>query len=191
MRIIVANKYLYPRGGDCIYTLRLMELLTSKGHEVIPFSMHHPQNIKTPYDRYFVPYIDFREELAKKGIKNALTVFKRAIVNSHAVEMLDKLIRITKPDLVHLNNIHHQLTPAIIESPASHNIPIVWTLHDYTLNCPDSTFLRNGNNCCKCAKGNYLHAVVHRCKKKSFGASLIAAIECGLHTPSKISRTCR
>ena len=63
MKIILANKYLYPRGGDCVYTLRLMELLKQAGHEVAPFSMHHPENIATDYDRYFVSHIDFRQEL--------------------------------------------------------------------------------------------------------------------------------
>ena len=49
MKILLANKYLYPRGGDCIYTMRLMDLLTANGHRVAPFAMHHPENIESAY----------------------------------------------------------------------------------------------------------------------------------------------
>ncbi len=188
MKIILANKYLYPRGGDCIYTLRLMDLLTRNGHQVYPFSMHHPQNITTKYSRYFVPYINFRDELKNYSVKNAINVLSRAIVNKQAARLLDELIRDVKPDIVHLNNIHHQLTPEIIKAPAKYGIPIVWTLHDYILNCPDHEFLRDGKTCNKCASGNNIHAVIHRCKKGSLGASVIAAIESTYYNPRQLAQ---
>ncbi|MCP4582569.1 MAG: glycosyltransferase family 4 protein [candidate division Zixibacteria bacterium] len=188
LKIVIANKYLYPRGGDCLYTLRLMELLEKAGHTVIPFSMHHPENIKTDYDRYFVKHIDFREELKRFGIKNSIEVASRAIVNSEAAFLMSKLIDECQPDLVHLNNIHHQLTPEIIKAPARYNIPIVWTHHDYTLFCPDHVFLRDGKVCKKCINGQNIHAVINRCKKGSLGASLIAALECWYHNPRKLAR---
>jgi len=188
VRILVANKYLYPRGGDCIYTLRLMKLLAKSGHTVIPFSMQHPENIKTEYDRYFVPHIDFREELKRFGVGNIVRVISRSIVNTQALRLFEDLIRKTKPDVVHLNNIHHQLTPAIATVPSKYGIPVVWTLHDYTFYCPDSTFLRRGEICTKCARGNYAQAVIHRCKKGSLGASLLAALECTLFKPRRLSK---
>ncbi|RKX20988.1 MAG: hypothetical protein DRP26_00600 [Candidatus Zixiibacteriota bacterium] len=189
MKILIANKYLYPRGGDCLYTLRLMKLLTDAGHTVIPFSMHHPQNIKTDYDRYFVPYIDFREELKRFDIKSAIKVVSRSIYNAKAVELMQQVIEDHHPDIIHLNNIHHQLTPAILKWPAKYNIPVVWTLHDYILSCPDNTFLRNGKICDKCAHGNNLYAIVHRCKKGSLGASLIAVVECSFYYPKRLAKT--
>jgi len=188
LTVIVANKFLYPRGGDCLYTLRLMELLSQKGHDVIPFGMHHPQNIKTKYGEYFVPYIDFREELKSFRPQNALKVISRAIVNTRAAELMEQLIEDVRPDVIHLNNIHHQLTPAILSAPQKYRIPVVWTLHDYILNCPDNTFLRQGKICTKCADGNNIHAVIHRCKKGSLGASLIAALESTYFCPRKLAQ---
>jgi len=187
LTVIIANKFLYPRGGDCLYTLRLMDLLSKAGHTVIPFSMHHPQNYKTAYDDYFVPHIDFRDELKHAGIKNALKVLSRAIANFKAANLMQKLIEKYHPDIIHLNNIHHQLTPAILSAPAKYNIPVVWTLHDNILNCPDNTFLRNGKICTKCADGNNIHAIVHRCKKGSLGASVIAALESTIYNPRKLA----
>ena len=34
MKILLANKFYYRRGGDCIYTLNLEQLLKAHGHEV-------------------------------------------------------------------------------------------------------------------------------------------------------------
>ncbi|MEE9552859.1 MAG: glycosyltransferase family 4 protein [candidate division Zixibacteria bacterium] len=187
MRILIANKYLYPRGGDCLYTLRLMDLLRDAGHEVIPFSMSHPENVKTGFEKYFVPYIDFREELGKFGFNSAVKVTSRSIINKQAAALMERIIIDHKPDIVHLNNIHHQLTPSILEPAVKQNIPIVWTLHDYILTCPNHNHLRSGSICTKCAGGNNAHALIHRCKKRSFGASLLAALESTYYSPEKLS----
>lgn len=48
MKVIVSNKFYYPRGGDCVCTINLEELLKQKGHEVAVFSMQHPEIWKLP-----------------------------------------------------------------------------------------------------------------------------------------------
>jgi len=188
MRIAIANKYYYPRGGDCQYTLRLKQLLENNGHEVAPFSMHHPDNIFSEYERYFVEHIDFREELRKMNPAAVVRVLTRSVINRNAVKLFSRLIDDFKPDIVHLQNIHHQLTPAIIGPAVQNSIPVVWTLHDYNLLCPDHTFLHNDRICLKCSTGKYYYAVANRCKKGSLGASLLAALECAVYNPWKLSK---
>ncbi|MDR2407040.1 MAG: glycosyl transferase family 1, partial [Bacteroidales bacterium] len=39
MKILLANKFYYPRGGDCVYVLSLEQLLKQHGHEVAIFAM--------------------------------------------------------------------------------------------------------------------------------------------------------
>ena len=39
MKILLANKFYYPRGGDCTYLLNIEELLESHGHETAVFAM--------------------------------------------------------------------------------------------------------------------------------------------------------
>ena len=34
MRLLLANKFYYRRGGDCIYTMNVEKMLKEKGHEV-------------------------------------------------------------------------------------------------------------------------------------------------------------
>ena len=47
MKILLANKFYYRRGGDCIYMLNLEQLLKTHGHDVAVFAMDYPENIET------------------------------------------------------------------------------------------------------------------------------------------------
>ena len=44
MNILLANKFYYRRGGDCIYTMNLEKMLKEKGHEVAVYAMKYHQN---------------------------------------------------------------------------------------------------------------------------------------------------
>ena len=39
MKILLVNKFLYPRGGDCIHTLSLGQMLRKMGHTVRFYAM--------------------------------------------------------------------------------------------------------------------------------------------------------
>ena len=67
MKILMANKFHYNRGGAETYVFNLTKLLEREGHEVIPFSMHDKRNLSTPYSKYFVSNIDFVDSLGKSG----------------------------------------------------------------------------------------------------------------------------
>ena len=53
MRVLLCNKFYYRRGGDCIYMLNLEQMLKEKGHEVAVFAMDFPENLDTPWKKYF------------------------------------------------------------------------------------------------------------------------------------------
>ena len=44
MKILMVNKFLYPRGGCETYMLNLAEELKAKGHEVEYFGMYDEKN---------------------------------------------------------------------------------------------------------------------------------------------------
>jgi len=177
MKVLLINTFLYHRGGDCTYTFALGDMLKSNGHEVYYWGMNHPKNYQYEYSNFFVDHIDYNEINSKKTIQNSIKVIKRCIYSFHAKEKLRHLIQKVKPDIAHLQGILEYLTPSIIDELKKNDIPIIWTLHDYRLLCPDWHFLRHGMICEQCKRGKYYYCVLHKCKKKSFGASLIAAIE--------------
>ena len=60
MRIIIANKFYYNRGGDCVASLALEKLLKEKGHDVAFFSMQHPLNFPSEWTSFFPSNVDFQ-----------------------------------------------------------------------------------------------------------------------------------
>ena len=53
MKIILANKFYYNRGGDCNYVINLEQLLTTHGHEVAIFTMNYSENFHSRWKKYF------------------------------------------------------------------------------------------------------------------------------------------
>lgn len=162
MKILLANKFYYRRGGDCIYMLNLEKLLKAHGHEVAVFAMDYPENLDTPWKKYFP------KNMSK------LMAFTRPFGSHEVKSKFKKLLDDFKPDVVHLNNVHTQLSPVMAELAQQRGIKVVWTLHDYKLLCPRYDCLKNGNTICEtCFKGDKKACLDNKCMKGSKLASFI------------------
>lgn len=162
MKILLSNKFYYRRGGDCIYMLNLEQLLKLHGHEVAVFAMDYPENITTPWSKYFP------QNMSK------LMAFTRPFGSNEVKTKFNKLLDNFKPDVLHLNNIHTHLSPAIAELAHKRGIKVVWTLHDYKLLCPRYDCLRNGIDICEmCFNGDKSNCKTYKCMKSSTLASII------------------
>jgi glycosyltransferase involved in cell wall biosynthesis len=181
MKILLVNNFYYERGGDCTYLFSLKKLLEEKGHKVVVFSMSHPLNFESEYSKYFVSYINFPDELKNFSISAAFDVLSRAVFSLEAKLKIEKLIEEEKPDIAHVQNIYHHITPSVFYPLKKNNIPIVWTLHDYNIICPNTSFLCQNIVCERCKKRRYFWPSLVKCKKNSFSASTMAAIETTLH----------
>ncbi len=187
-KVLLVNNFYYNRGGDCTALFGLKKILERNGHNVVVFSMHHPQNIDSIWSKYFVNYINYDEEVKKINLKSGIRVASRTIYFFKAKKMINKLILEERPDIAHLQNIHHHITPSILYALKKHKIPIVWTLHDYQLLCPNISFLAHGKICERCKKHRYYSPLLVRCKKGSIAASLMSAIEITIHSIMGINR---
>jgi len=187
LRVLIVNNFYYNRGGDCTYMFALKGLLERHGHEVVVFSMHHPQNYSSIYSRYFVSHIDYREEIKNINPFSGLKVASRAIFSIEAKRKMEGLIRKEMPDIAHINNIYHHITPSIFYPLRKHRIPIIWTLHDYTIICPNTSFFAHNKICERCKKRRFFWPPLIRCKKGSFLASLLAGIETTVHRVMRVN----
>lgn len=162
MRILLSNKFYYRRGGDCIYMLNLEQLLKAHGHEVAVFAMDYPENENTSWKKYFP------QNMSK------LMAFTRPFGSREVRNKFGKLLDDFRPDVVHLNNIHTQLSPVIAELAHGRGIRTVWTLHDYKLLCPRYDCLRGGKEICElCFNGDKSPCKAYRCMKGSRLASFV------------------
>lgn len=162
MKILLANKFYYRRGGDCIYMLNLERLLKAHGHEVAVFAMDYPENLDTPWKKYFP------KNMSK------LMAFTRPFGSHEVKSTFKKLLDDFKPEVVHFNNVHTQLSPVMAELAHQRGIKVVWTLHDYKLLCPRYDCLKNGNTICEtCFNGDKKACLDNKCMKGSKLASFI------------------
>ena len=176
MKILICNAFYYARGGAEVCAMDLENILISKGHEAIPFSMEHPRNLPSPYSTYFVSNIDYPDLLEAINPANVIRATERIIFSRETKIKLTQLIEDTRPDIAHVHNIGHELSPSVLYVLSKANIPIVMTVHDFGLLCPNTTLLSHGEICERCKGGKYYHAVFRRCKRDSLPASLLAGL---------------
>jgi len=178
MKILLINKFLYPKGGDAVSTLETGKLLSKRGHEVVFWGMKHPENQDFFYKEYFVSYIDYNKPLGIfQQIKNSLKI----LYSLEAKNKISKLLTEWKPDIVHLNNFAHQISPSILSVFKKHKIPAVMTLHDYKLVCPTYSMLLHKKPCERCKNGKYYYCFVNKCTKNSKVKSFVNTLEMYLH----------
>lgn len=167
-KILIANKFYYPRGGDCIYTINLAQLLKGHGHDVAIFAMQHPETISTSWKKYFPKEVKF--ELGP----NIFDAIMRPFGAKEVIKKFNALLDDFKPDIVHLNNIHSQLSPVIAKLAHKRGVKVIWTIHDYKLLCPRYDCLRNGETICEDCFTDKHKVLYYKCMKKSLFASYLS-----------------
>lgn len=183
MKILIVNTHHHLGGGDSTYTFLLSDLLKHNHIDVSFFAMQDFKNIYDVNEDFFVSNIDFKSLNKTKTVKNGILVAKRAIYSVEAKTKFSTFLHQFKPDIVHLQNIHAHITPSIIFEAKKNNLPVLWTLHDYKLICPNThLFIDSKSKICEaCTQFNYLYTVFNKCKKKSITASLMTCIEAYTH----------
>ena len=178
MKILMVNKFLYPRGGCETYMLTLAEELMAKGHEVEYFGMYDDNNTVGNSAGLYTTNMDFHS----KGLARFLYPFK-IIYSSEAKRKLGKVLDEFRPDVVHMNNINFQLTPSVIYAVKKRGIPLVQTVHDYQMICPNHLLYSFGEvkPCERCIGGSKLNCLKYSCIHGSKAKSLIGAIEAKLY----------
>ncbi len=174
MKILMVNKFFHVVGGSETYYFALKRLLEAKGHEVIDFSMKDDSNYSSPYEKYFVENVDYKNmgRLVKKA-KAGLNI----IYSKEAKNKFEQLVIDTKPDLIHLHLFQHQISPSILSVIKKYNIPTVYTAHELKMICPNYRMFQNGQICEKCKGGKYYHCALNKCLKGSLAMSIITMLE--------------
>ncbi|HLX65320.1 MAG TPA: glycosyltransferase family 4 protein [Planctomycetota bacterium] len=179
MRVLMANKFLYPRAGAETYMLTVAAELKARGHEVAFFGMEHPENTKLGTVQT-IPLIEFGMRF---GAMIALKSVGRAAYNSlmkKTQRRLDACIESFKPDLIHAHNIYNQLSPSLFVKHVE-KIPVVMTVHDYKPICPNYSLFTRGETCTRCLTGGFGECVKNRCVQSSLIKSALAAASSLIH----------
>lgn len=123
------------------------ELLRSAGHDVI---------VKTVTN----------DEI--KGFSGKLKAFLFTPYNKSRISWMKDLLRVEKPDIVHIHNFFPILSPSVHDTAHKWGVPVVQTLHNYRTICASALLMRDGRVCEKCIDGSNFWGVLHRCYRGSF-----------------------
>lgn len=177
----MANKFFFLNGGSETVFFQERSYLLNAGIKVLDFSMDHPNNYPSDYSQYFVTNVAY----AKNGrLHTPLSELRKAfrfIHNREAIAKLQALIQHEKPDIAHLHNIYHQLTPSLISVLKRSGIKVVLTLHDYKLICPAYLMLTKEQLCDRCQGRHFWRATANSCRADSRLQSLLLTAESYWH----------
>ncbi len=184
MKVLMVNKYFYPRGGSEQVFFQERAYLANRGIAIVDFSMQHESNVPSLYSNYFVRNEDYGNRPKPLLLGGLIDTVKRGlkfIHNGEAVSKIGALVEREKPDLAHLHNIYHQLTPSIISALKRYGVKVIITLHDYKLICPIYLMLRQGHVCDKCQGKRFWNVITNKCHKQGVSHCILLAIEAYWH----------
>lgn len=179
MKILQIHKYYSKKivGGSMTAFFETKNLLEKKGHQVAVFSMQAPDNEPSRYEKYFIKNFD----IERAGFWGKIKLIPKTIYNHEAQKNLEKLIQDFQPEVAHVHNVYHYLTPSIFHTLKKHKIPVVFKLSDYKAICPNYKLFTQGNVCERCKGHKYYNCLLHKCMKDSYLASFVGAVEAYAH----------
>ena len=153
-RIVLAhNFYQQPGGEDEVFRAEAA-LLEAHGHGVIRYSLHN-------------------NDVPKLG---RIALLKAVFWNSSVYREMGRLIRKESPQLVHFHNTFPLMSPAPYFAARKAGLPVVQTLHNYRLICPNGLLFRDSRPCELCVgKAVAWPGLIHSCYRESRTATAVTA----------------
>jgi glycosyltransferase involved in cell wall biosynthesis len=157
-----------------------MELMRARGHEVALFSMADPRGQPTPYDRHFVSHVDFKLD---HGLIAQGRLATRAIYSTHARKKIRAMVEDFRPDVAHVRNIYHHLSPSILWELKAQGVPVLYHMNDLKLFCPSYNMVSASGMACGagCKAGRFWHVVAEGCYGGGRAAATVLALEAYVH----------
>jgi glycosyltransferase involved in cell wall biosynthesis len=150
MKVAFVHNFYQQAGGEDQVFAAESDLLEAQGHQVLRYTVHN----------------DRIEQM------NPLSLAGATIWNRSSYRELRALVRREQPDVVHFHNTFPLISPAGYYAAKAERIPVVQSLHNYRLLCPNALFFRDGHVCEDCL-GRLVPwpGVLHACYRGSRSAS--------------------
>ena len=152
-RVLVVHNRYQQRGGEDSVVDAEVALLQRRGHAV--------------------ELLD-RDNEEVRGV-GQLRLAAQALWSQRTVRDLTSVCARFKPDIVHVHNTLPLISPSVFWTAHRIGLPVVQTLHNFRLLCPQAMFLRDGSVCEDCLGHVPWRAVVHACYRGSRSQSAVVA----------------
>lgn len=157
LRVLLVHNFYQstaPSGEDVAFRSEC-ELLRASGVEIRTFIRNNDT---------IEPQAGARLRAAWNGLWSMATYYE-----------LQRVIDDFRPNLVHCHSLFPLISPSAYSACRSMDTPVIQTLHNYRMICPNGLLLRDARPCQDCVGRLPLDAVRHRCYRASAAASLAAA----------------
>ncbi|MDX2149533.1 MAG: glycosyltransferase [Bryobacteraceae bacterium] len=115
-----------------------------------------------------------------RSILGDLGLAAGAVWNRESHHRIRQVCREFRPDVAHVHNFWMRMSPSVYAACGEESVPVVQTLHNYRLICPNAMLLRGGAPCTDCVGRLPWRGVAYRCYRHSYAASLTAALTISL-----------
>ncbi|MEM9399960.1 MAG: glycosyltransferase [Verrucomicrobiota bacterium] len=160
MRILSVHNSYQIRGGEDESRQTEENLLRSHGHQIETYEISN----------------DLISDMS------SIQVAVRTLWSQKTYQDVSQILKKDKYDLVHVQNFFPLISPSIFYAVKSANVPVIQTLRNYRLLCPNALFFRDGGVCEDClGKVIPYPGVVHSCYRDNMGASTVTASMLVLH----------
>jgi glycosyltransferase involved in cell wall biosynthesis len=159
VRVIVVHNASQQRGGEDSVVEEETRLLKRFGHSVTTYSRHN-------------------DELSDHSWHTAAS---DAIWSRRTVREVNEVIARSRPDLFHVHNTFPLISPSVFHVAARARIPVVQTLHNFRLVCPQGMLLRDQRPCEDCLGKLPWRGVIHGCYRSSYSQSAVLAAMTAIH----------
>ncbi len=165
---VIHNKYKRTGGEDFVFEQEV-SLLKRKGNIVDEYTVDN-KLIVTKKDKLRVGFL---------GIYNP----------NICKELKYKLLHL-KPEILHVHNFFPIISPSVFYLAAKMKIPVVLTLHNYRLICPNALLYRDGKVCEDCKELLFpWKGVIRRCYRNSAFQTLALSTIVSFHKLIKTWKT--
>lgn len=145
MRVLQLHSHYQQRGGEDAVVDAERDLLASRGHDV---RVHHSTN-------------------AVMSSLSPLQAAARTLWSTEDHAAVAHMLADWRPDVVHIHNTFQAMSPAVIWAAARARVPVVQTLHNFRLICPQAMLLRSESVCEDCVGHVPWRGVVRACYRQS------------------------
>ncbi|MDB5727636.1 MAG: glycosyltransferase [Noviherbaspirillum sp.] len=159
MKILFAHNAYQHRGGEDAVVDAEIALLRGHGHDVEIYSQHN--------------------DAIKQMPRVAAAV--STVWSQRSASEVDSVIASFQPDVIHSHNTFPLISPSLYWVAMRRNVPVVQTLHNFRLLCPQAIFLRDGKICEDCIGKLPWRSVTHKCYRGSAAQSAVVSVMLAAH----------
>jgi glycosyltransferase involved in cell wall biosynthesis len=113
---------------------------------------------------------------------NPLSLAFKTVWSKDAYQALQKQLKTRVYDIVHVHNFFPMLSPSVYYAAEAAGVPVVQTLHNYRLLCPNGLFFRDNRICEDClGKAIPWPGAFHGCYRGDRAATTVTAAMLAVH----------